>query len=142
MTEVTNMNAPLSTSGTETAVTVTMPIEPEAPGPPTPVAPTYDHDDANVNRLLQLYRHGGDLEMGFERMGRRDTSALLDEAQINAFNAIVRDARAYVPKSIALREDVAEIGAGGMRAIDAHRALRITILPALHNALPEELQSR
>lgn len=143
MTDTVDPNAPQMAPGVVAAPVPLVPTAPEAPGPPTPATPhTYDPDDANVNRLLQLYRHGGDLEQGFDRVGRRDAATLLDEGQVNAFNALLRDARAYVPKSVALREDVSEIGSGGMRATDAYRALRLTILPALHNALPEELQSR
>ena len=99
-------------------------------------AQTNTHTDTE-NRLLNLYRHGGDLEIALEGTARRDRALLMAPAEVAAYNALLRDARQLVPDSIALRDDVAEAGET-TTAFAAHHALRLTILPALHNSLPED----
>lgn len=96
-----------------------------------------------TDRVLQLYRHAGDIEVALEGASQRDAGALLTPAQVGAYNAIFRTARELFPNSVALREDAFEVDEkAGARAADVYRALRVGVLPTLHNALPEELQSR
>ena len=97
---------------------------------------------ADPERLLALYRHGGNMELALQREQMRDGTTPLTAAQVGEFNHLLRTARELLPKSVALREDVAEIGERGMNAASAYRALRVTILPALHNALPEGYADR
>ena len=87
-------------------------------------------------RLPYLYDSAGNLE---EALGRimNDPNATLTPGHIGAFNQILADARAILPDSVALREDVAEVDAATSPA-DAHHALRTTIVPTLHNALPPD----
>jgi hypothetical protein len=93
-------------------------------------------------QLLTLYRHGGNLELALQREQSHDGTTPLTSEQVGDFNHLLRTARELLPNSKALREDVEEIGARGMNAASAYRALRVTILPALHNALPEDYASR
>lgn len=101
----------------------------------TPVVP----DDPAL-RLDNLYTHAGDLEVELEGVARRN-AATLSAGQIGAFNQILREARDLIPNSKALREDVDEIDAT-VRPADAYHALHVTIVPTLHNALPEALYRR
>ena len=94
------------------------------------------HTDTE-NRLLNLYRHGGDIEIALEGTARRDRTLLMAPAEVAAYNALLRDARQLVPNSVALRDDVGEADET-TTAFDAHHALRLTILPTLHNALPDD----
>ena len=86
--------------------------------------------------LAPLYDSAAALAIQLER-GLGDPDATLTPGEIGSFNQILADARAALPDSLALREDVAEIDAA-TRPADAHRALNTTIVPTLHNALPPE----
>lgn len=86
-------------------------------------------------RLPSLYDSAGALEIELE--GGADGNAPLTAAQVGAFNQILADARALLPGSVALREDVSEATASS-RPADVQRALNVTIVPALHNALPPQ----
>jgi len=100
-----------------------------------------DAEDEARARLPHLYTHAGDLEVELGSLLRRDPDLALTPAQIGRYNQLLRDARMAVPGSIALREDVGEIEAheyDGARVGDVYRALHTTIVPTLHNALPED----
>lgn len=92
--------------------------------------------DEARRRLPSLYDIAGDLAIQLEDLAR-DPAAALTPAQIGSFNQLLADARALLPDSVALREDVSEADAA-TRAADAHRALDTTIVPTLHNALPPD----
>lgn len=99
--------------------------------------------DEKQRRLPILYRHAADLQTQLENLfgGPNQSAATLTPGQIGAFNQLVADARALLPNSVALREDVGEADAG-TRPMDLHHALRTTILPTLHNALPADAYDR
>jgi hypothetical protein len=103
----------------------------------TPAAETAED---NVLKLDGLYNSASNLEVELEGVVRRGT-ALLTAGQVGAFNSVLNLARQLVPNSVALREDVDEIDTT-VRPVDAHQALHVTIVPTLHNALPEPLYSR
>ncbi len=94
----------------------------------------------DVLKLDGLYNSASNLEVELESVVRRGT-ATLTAGQVGAFNSVLSLARQLVPNSVALREDVDEIDAT-VRPIDAHKALHVTIVPTLHNALPEPLYDR
>ena len=87
-------------------------------------------------RLPALYDAAADLAIQLEG-ALRDPTAALTPGQLGAFNQILADARALLPDSLALREDVAEADAA-TRPAALHHALNTTIVPTLHNALPPE----
>ncbi len=95
-------------------------------------------------RLERLWRVAGDFQIELEGFARREPATPLTAEQVAVFNRILHDSRAVLPKSIALKEDVEEMETGEMEATAAGGAyfLRVTIVPTLHNALPEEMQSR
>ncbi|MBC8102833.1 MAG: hypothetical protein H7Z41_09625 [Cytophagales bacterium] len=117
-----------------------MPAE-AAPPPPEAAIPDAPSvlDDAAL-KLDGLYRSASNLEVELEGIVRRGISSLTP-GQIGGFNAIVRVARELLPKSVALREDADDVDAT-TRPADAHRALHVTIVPTLHNALPVPLYER
>jgi hypothetical protein len=94
----------------------------------------------HVLKLDGLYNSASNLEVELEGVVRRGVT-LLTAGQVGSFNSVIKLARQLVPNSVALREDVDEIDAT-VRPIDAHKALHVTIVPTLHNALPEPLYSR
>lgn len=87
--------------------------------------------------LPGLYDSASNLALELERVFGRDATAALTPGQIGAFNQIVVDAKNALPDSVALREDAGEVDAA-TRPIDAHHILRTTIVPTLHNALPDD----
>jgi hypothetical protein len=91
-------------------------------------------------RLDGLYNSASNLEVEFETLIRRGTAALA-AGQVGAFNSILKLARQLIPNSVALRDDVDEIDMA-TRPADAHQALHVTIVPTIHNALPEPLYTR
>ena len=95
-------------------------------------------------RLERLWRTAGDFQIELEGFAQREPAMPLTAEQVTTFNHLLRDAREVLPKSIALREDVEDMETGEMEATAAGGAyfLRVTIVPALHNALPENLQGR
>lgn len=104
-----------------------------------------DAEEEARRRLPHLYAHAGDLEVELGGLTRRDPDLALTAAQVGRYNQLLRDAKAAVPGSIALREDAAEIEEGayeGVRVADIYRALHTTIVPTLHNALPEDEYDR
>jgi hypothetical protein len=103
-------------------------------------APAAETAEDHVLKLDGLYNSASNLEVELEGVVRRGV-ALLTAGQIGAFNSVLKMARQLVPNSIALREDVDEIDTT-VRPADAHQALHVTIVPTLHNALPEPLYSR
>ncbi len=118
--------------------TVAVPVrESETLETATPVVTQVDEDDL---KLDALYNSASNLEAEFAGLARRGTAALT-AGQIGAFNSVVKMARILLPKSIALRDDVDEIDAT-TRPADAHQALHVTLVPTLHNALPEPLYDR
>lgn len=96
-------------------------------------------DDSTL-KLDHLYTQAGDLEVELENASRR-SGAALTAGQIGSFNELLKEARNLLPNSKALREDVEEIDAE-TRPIDAYHALHVTIVPTLHNALPDSLYRR
>ena len=99
------------------------------------MAQTYPEDEAR-RRVPFLYDSATDLAIQLEdTVG--DLTATLTPGQLGAFNQILADARALLPDSVALREDVAEASAD-TRPAEVHRALNTTIIPTLHNALPPD----
>ena len=108
---------------------------------------TRDVDAANLApeaRLERLWRTAGDFQIELEGFANREPATPLTQEQVTQFNHVLRDARELLPKSIALREDVEDMETGEMEATAAGGAyfLRVTIVPALHNALPENAQGR
>ena len=99
-------------------------------------------DEARL-RLPSLYRVAADLQIQMESLTGKASAAAagLTAAQIGAFNQLLADARALLPRSVALREDVDEADAN-TRPLDAHHALKTTIVPTLHNALPPDAYER
>ena len=92
--------------------------------------------DEARHRVPSLYDIAGRLEVELERTVG-DPTAMLTAAQLGSFNQLLADARAVVPHSVALREDVAEADAA-TRPAELYRALHTTIVPTLHNALPPD----
>lgn len=92
-------------------------------------------------RLPLLYDSATDLVIQLENTVG-DVDAALTPGQMGAFNQLLADARALLPRSVALREDAAEANADTHPG-DVHRALNTTIVPTLHNALaPEDYEKR
>ena len=98
---------------------------------------TQPSDD--VLKLDGLYNSASRLEVELEGVARRNTASLTP-GQIGSFNAILKMALQLLPTSVALREDVSEVDET-TRPADAHQALHVTVVPTLHNALPEPLYS-
>lgn len=88
-------------------------------------------------KLDGLYSSASNLETELEASVRHNTVSLTP-GQVGGFNAVLKMARELLPESLALREDLDEIDETA-RPIDVHQALHITIVPTLHNALPEPL---
>lgn len=104
----------------------------------TPATDARPENDAL--KLDGLYNSASRMEVELEGVARRNT-APLTAGQVGAFNSVLKLARQLLPNSVALREDVDEID-GTTRAADAHQALHVTIVPTLHNALPEPLYDK
>lgn len=112
-----------------------------AGGSGSPFADPLSLDQVRL-RLPALYRIAADLQTQMEKLtGGVSTSGVLTPAQIGAFNQLLADARALLPSSVALREDVSEADTA-TRPLDAHHALQTTIVPTLHNALPPDAYER
>lgn len=92
-------------------------------------------------RLFSIYRSAGDLEIALEGIMRRDPDQLMTSAQSGIFNDVLSAARDLLPESRALRQDIEE-AEYGMKASTAWRLLHITLVPTLHNALPDEYALR
>ena len=88
-------------------------------------------------RLPYLYDLAGNLEVDLEGIAERHPTEALPAEHMDRYNRILRAARALLPNSVALKEDVDEIGAD-TRADRAYHDLHTTIVPTLHNALPED----
>ena len=102
----------------------------------SPFAP---HEEPRL-RLPSLYRIAGDLQTQLEKTPgglTKMSTTTLTPAQVGSFNQLLADARAVLPDSVALREDVGEVDTN-TRLLDAHHALKTTLVPTLHNALPNE----
>ena len=99
---------------------------------------------APEGRLERLWRSAGDFQVALEGVAAREPATPLTGEQVATFNQLLRDARELLPNSVALREDVEDMEEGDMEATAGGGVyfLRLTIVPALHNALPENLQAR
>jgi len=87
---------------------------------------------------LGLYRSASAMENRLRAMMSHDPYAPLTGEPAEAYNRLVDAARRLVPNSVALREDVDPVDAEHEMAIDdAFRAVHVTLLPVIHNALPE-----
>ena len=106
----------------------------------SPFADPLSPDEVRL-RLPSLYRIAADLQIQMEKLTGGASNATLTPAQIGAFNQLLADARALLPRSVALREDVSEVDAS-TRPLDAHHALKTTLVPTLHNALPPDAYER
>ena len=91
-------------------------------------------------RLPPLYDSAANLEVQMEGT-LRDPNAVLTPSQLGVFNQILADARALLPNSVALREDVEE-ATENTRPADMHHDLKTTIVPTLHNALPPDAYNK
>jgi hypothetical protein len=96
----------------------------------TPVDGRRENDD-----MVHLYRQAATLES--ELRSSALTDDLMTATQIGAFNRLVLGARELLPTSVALKQDIGTIDNGAARAADIHRAVNVTLLPTLHNAMPE-----
>lgn len=105
----------------------------------TPSTTTITRPDDVALKLDGLYDSASRLEVELEGVVRRNTASLTP-GQMGGFNAILKMAIELLPHSVALREDVGEVDET-TRPTDAHQALHVTIVPTLHNALPEPLYS-
>jgi hypothetical protein len=99
------------------------------------MAETFSRAEA-LRRIPHLYDSAGDLQMQLEP-ALTDYSFVLTPGQLGAYNQILRDARALLPDSVALRDDAAEADMNA-RPADLFEALKTTIVPTLHNALPQK----
>lgn len=128
----------------ETSPLTTTPAEATASVPETEeirsAEPAAETAEDHALKLDGLYNSASRMEVELEGIARRNTSPLT-AGQIGAFNSVLKMARQLLPKSVALREDVDEID-GNTRPADAHQALHVTIVPTLHNALPEPLYEK
>jgi hypothetical protein len=106
----------------------------------SPFADPHSSDETRL-RLPSLYRIAGDLQIQMEKLTGGVSDATLTTTQIGAFNQLLADARALLPRSVALREDVSEVDAT-TRPLDVHHALQTTLVPTLHNALPPDAYER
>ena len=87
---------------------------------------------------LGLYRAASAMENRLRAMMNQDPYAPLTGEYADTYNRLIDAARRLVPTSIALREDVEPIDAEHEVDVDAaFRAVHVTLLPAIHNALPE-----
>jgi hypothetical protein len=114
---------------------------PDAAGA-TETAPLVESDDPQ-RHLPSLYRIATDLQVTLENApgGLKTPDAPLTPAHVGSFNQLLSAARALLPDSVALREDVGEVDENTRRT-DAHHALRTTIVPTLHNALPDPVYDK
>jgi hypothetical protein len=87
--------------------------------------------------LYTLYRSAGDLEIALHNITRREPSAMLTPLQVTIFNEALRSARQMISHSRALREDIGEVNED-TSAAEAFRMLHVTLVPTLHNALPDD----
>jgi hypothetical protein len=108
--------------------------------PDTADASPFDPNDA-AHHLPSLYRIATDLEMSLANAPGRASGVALTPAQIGSFNHLLASARALLPNSVALREDVDEVDEN-TRLLDAHHHLHTTIVPTLHNALPDPVYDK
>ena len=92
---------------------------------------------AEEDRTYTLYKSAGDLEMALESMMRRDPITRLTTSQVTIFNDALHAARALLPASRALREDLDEVDETS-NAASAYRQLHLTLVPTLHNALSDD----
>lgn len=97
---------------------------------------TFTHSEQE-DRMYSFYRTAGDLELALQSIARRDPTAALTPSQMTVFNEALRAAREMLPQSRALRDDIDEVDEYTDVAA-AYRALHITLVPTLHNALPDD----
>lgn len=87
---------------------------------------------------LAIYRRAAAMESKLRHLMDEEPHALLEGANITAFNQLLEAARHLVPNSVALRQDLELIDDTHVLAVDnAWHAVHVTLLPTLHNALPE-----
>ncbi len=87
-------------------------------------------------RLPPLYDSAASLEIQLES-ALRHPDAVLTAPQIGVFNQLLADARALLPNSVALREDIEE-ATENTRPADLYHDVKTTLVPTLHNALPPD----
>ena len=100
----------------------------------------FSEDGELLLRLPPLYDSAANLEIQLEGI-TRDPNATLAAPQLGAFNQILADARALLPNSVALRDDVTE-ATEDTRPADLHHDLKTTVVPTLHNALPPDAYNK
>ena len=86
--------------------------------------------------IVGLYEMATTLESEFRSLVLADSGATLTGAQTGAFNRLLAAARDILPHSVALRDDAAAIETDSGDPVDtAYRAVHVTLVPTLHNAL-------
>jgi hypothetical protein len=97
---------------------------------PAPPSPT-------LTRLRELWKNAGTFQIALEEIARRSPLATLNAEQVRVFNEYLAEARTLLPDSVILKDDV--VGADLDTPVsEAEHALRVDIVPTLHNALPVE----
>ncbi len=87
--------------------------------------------------LAALYKRAGNLEKSLESLANANPLTLLTPEQIRTYNAVVEEARSFVPESVALREDAPIIENGDLpHAASFYRIMHTAVVPTLHNAIP------
>lgn len=88
-------------------------------------------------QLRELWKNAGTFQIALEEIVRRSPLAALNEEQVRTFNDYLATARRLVPNSIVLKDDIVEADLD-TPVSEAEHALRVDIVPTLHNALPPE----
>jgi hypothetical protein len=96
--------------------------------------------DDTPHRLENLFVDAERLEVELETLVARGVLHLT-AGQVGRFNAVLRAAQDLLPDSKALREDAGPIDEDTHPSA-AHHGLHLTIVPTLHNALPDDLYRR
>jgi hypothetical protein len=85
-----------------------------------------------AHMLNSLYRKAGELEKELWETAQGDPFAEMTQDQAHAYNDFLRQARLALPDSVGIHDANEET-----LVSEAHRELRVTLVPALTKALPQ-----